>query len=396
MTVFEELDRTDPSPAGHAETQWQFLNRVSGPFWDAVRGKTEEWFANFCAESQNDLRSRLRSPDSRQFNAAFWELFLHESLLRAGYRVTCHPELPGTGRRLDFLVEGDGGDFYLEATVASDPDDKVTADRRRARVYQSLDRIESPNFYLWVDVNGEGGADLATRPLRSGLERWLASLDADELTDQLVESEDIRSLPSFEWETQDWQLVFRPWPKAPEHRGNDGARPLGVFGEGNAQVIDDGRPLRRALDDKGTAYGALDLPYVVAIRTSSISTDDFDVMNVLYGSSQVQFGRSADGTTVTREVRAPDGYWYDGTGDWAHRGVSAVLISHNVSPWSVTGEAPELWEHPAPERPVVAPQIWNRAVPGDSQLKKLPAEVSSATNLGLPAEWPPGDAFPGE
>ena len=48
----------------------------------------------------------------------FWELYLHEAYLRSGYAVTIHPHLAGTGRHPDFLIEGQGTRFYLEAVQA--------------------------------------------------------------------------------------------------------------------------------------------------------------------------------------------------------------------------------------------------------------------------------------
>jgi hypothetical protein len=56
------------------------------------------------------------------FPSAFFELFLHELLLRLGCNVEVHPD-PGTGssRRPDFLVtDPDGQQFFLEAVLATD------------------------------------------------------------------------------------------------------------------------------------------------------------------------------------------------------------------------------------------------------------------------------------
>ncbi len=392
MGVFDDIKRSDPSPATHAESHAQFLNRVHTPYWASVREVIEGWFRHLPEDAQADVRARLRSRDDRQFRAAFWELYLHETVIRSGCRVTCHPELARTSRRPDFLVEGAEGEFYLEARVASAADDKITADRRRNRVYDSLNRLDSPNFFLWVDVEGEGTSDLATRGLRRNLEEWLVTLDPDEVHRQLVETEDIRSIAPFEWKADDWYLVFRPWPKAPESRGGDDIRPLGVFGPGEAYMVDDVTPLKKALSDKGGAYGMLDRPFVIAVRTSSMTSDEFDVLNALYGSLQVQFTRSPSGETATREVRAPDGYWFAGT-HWQHRHVSAVLIARSLQPWTVSTDVPTLWQHPDPERRVAAPPMWRRAVVRGGELKYLDPSMAPHQLLDLPAGWPEGDPF---
>lgn len=86
------------------DSNFQFLDRVSGPYWDQVPGLIEEWFARLCTDARADVRSRLRSKEDRQYNGAFFELYLHECLLRMGYTVTCHRALEETSRRPDFLA----------------------------------------------------------------------------------------------------------------------------------------------------------------------------------------------------------------------------------------------------------------------------------------------------
>lgn len=91
MTIFSVTTRTDPSRANHGESQFQFLDRVSGSFWDQVRDLVEDWFSRLCPDAQADVRSRLRSRDNRQSKGAFFELYLHECLLRMGYSEWATP-----------------------------------------------------------------------------------------------------------------------------------------------------------------------------------------------------------------------------------------------------------------------------------------------------------------
>src|SRR4051812_45213903 len=118
MPVFDELTRSDPSPRSENESSSRFLNRAHTPYWAAVRGLIEEWFSRLPDANQAEVSGRLRSTDDRQFHGAFWELYLHESLVRCGFEVDCHPELRGTSRRPDFLARRDGDAMYVEARVA--------------------------------------------------------------------------------------------------------------------------------------------------------------------------------------------------------------------------------------------------------------------------------------
>ena len=165
-----------------------------------------------------------------------------------------------------------------------------------------------------------------------------------------------------------------------------------MFGPGEASIIDNATPLRRALGDKGGAYGSLGLPYVVAIRTSELLTDEFDILNVLYGTLKVQFGSGPNGEMATREVRSPDGYWLGATG-WMHRNVSAVLVAHSLMPWGLASTVPTIWKHPDPAHPIDPPPMWRRAVIADGQLEYVQPSVLPHQILGLPEVWPEGDAF---
>jgi hypothetical protein len=392
VVVFDVFDRSDSLPASHAESRAAFLNRAHTTFWAEVRRVMEEWFARVPADAQRDLRARLRSTDDRQFDAAHWELYLHESLIRAGFSVTLHPSVRGTNRHPDFLVDDGETGFYVEAAVVADSDRDVVLARRRARVFDALDRLSDPNFFLWIDVHREGDSDLATRPLRGGLLRWLATLDPDHVQQRLAQTGDIESVDPFEWQDAGWHIRFRPWPKAVEARGPSEHGLLGVFGPGDVALINDVAPLRRTLAAKGSAYGALDRPFVIAARTGGMFTDDFDVLNALYGTSQVEFGRRPDGSIVSRDIRALDGYWR-APGGWAHTHVSALVIARNLSPWSVAEAVTSIWEHPAPTMPMPSLSMWRRLATDGAQVREHPPTIAPNEFFGLPAGWPGTDPF---
>jgi hypothetical protein len=61
-------------------------------------------------------------------------------------------------------------------------------------VYDALNRLKSPNFFLWVDVEGKGSSDLRTKNLRSSLRAGHR---------QLVEFESIEAISPFEWRVDD-------------------------------------------------------------------------------------------------------------------------------------------------------------------------------------------------
>lgn len=333
------------------------MDRVAGPYWDQVRDLIEDWFSHLSLDVRADVLGRLRSKDDRQANGAFFELYLHECLLRMGYTVTCHPTVEGTNRRPDFLAEKGDGVVYIEARSASPSDLAVGATARANTVYESLDKIDSPNFFLWIDVERQGKSQFRIRPLRSKLETWLRTLDPQDYSDQGHGRNDF---PYLEHDAEGWQILFHAIPKSPEARGREGVRPLAIFGGGNAFQVQDEQGIRNALSDKGSAYGSLSAPYVVAVASNSFA-HDYDVENALYGTEVVEFTPDHDGEPLPGVLsRRPDGYWYRGH-QWDHRHVSAVLIVKGLHPARVSTLQPTLWEHPSPERTAPPLPMWRQS-----------------------------------
>ena len=393
VTVFSATSRADPSPAGHGESHFQFLDRVSGSYWDQVRDLIDDWFSRLCSDAQADVAGRLRSKDDRQSTGAFFELYLHECLLRMGFTVTCHPVLEGTSRRPDFLAEKGNNSIFIEARSASPSDVAVGRSARVNVVYDSLDKLDSPNFFLWIEVERHGDAPLRVRPMRRRLEKWLDGLDPDEYT---LVGKRRKELPGFIHNDAGWKIDFRAIPKSPNARGRKGARPLGIFGGGTAQWVQDEAGIRGALADKGSAYGAPGAPFVVAVASSSISLDDDDVLDALYGKEVVEFRTLADGRVSTVMARKPDGYWYGGT-RWEHRDVSAVLVVKNLHPAFVGKQRHTIWEHPDPTDAVGELPMWRRAFVGpDGNLAFADPDRSQADWFGLSDPWPAGEPFPHE
>lgn len=394
MSLFSDEPRSDSSPARHAESSVAFYDRVAGQYWDDVRQLMEHWFARFCANGQADVRARLRSTDDRQARGAFFELYLHELLVRSGCSVTCHPEIPNVSRVPDFLATRGDESFYLEARVIVGSAESAGRTKRINAVYDALNSVKSEDYFVWVDVESAGLAAPRTKQLRGGLEAWLGSLDYEEVR-QRWRRNSVKDLPVYRWQHEGWNASFRPVPKGLTARGVDpNIRPLGVFGGSRARWADDTAPIREALADKGTAYGKLDKPFVVAVGTFSSSDEDDDIRDALYGTEAYEMGTIEGGETVTRPVRQPDGYWSDGV-KWLHGGVSGVLLVRGLAPESAGRVIPTLWQHPEAVMPMKAelPACRRVVVAGD-RLEYVENSVSPRALFALPDPWPSGEPFP--
>ena len=116
MKLFDDIVRDD-SPARNAERLYPFLNRSSWTVSERARVLCEEWFSRYPKSDRQDLYRRFTSVEDSDHRGAYFELLLHELLVRLGCTVTVHPTISGTTKRPDFLVSLGDSRFYLEAMV---------------------------------------------------------------------------------------------------------------------------------------------------------------------------------------------------------------------------------------------------------------------------------------
>mgnify|MGYP001500633146 CR=1 FL=1 len=379
--------RTDVTPKRHSEGEFEFLDRVENPFFDRVRQLLNQWFEHMPEDMQPELRKRFMSRFSWQFAATFWELYVHETLQRAGWNLSPHPSVAGTDSVPDFLAERDGFSFYIECTVANTNIDPTGSGKRRTVLYDALDRVKSPNFYLSIDLEAIGPRDPPLNRLQRTLEIWLSTLDPD----SIVVSPDgtvSEGLPTFRWDRGDgWLLTFQALPKKPEARGEAGRRTLGL--PGVVVSWENHRdPLLHALRQKASRYGLLGRPYIIAVLDlDSPSADVEDIADALYQPLPSWLDpRQDNGRRMSRPV---DGFWAGLTGP-QHLQVSAVLTAGDLRPWTVCKSIPTLWQNPSTDYPLTALLPW----PSISGNPLGPSAISTDAPMplhqlyGLDETWP--------
>lgn len=389
LKVFEEWDRTDPQPAHHGEPLSTFLDRVAQPLFERVRSLMNDWVSSLPDEAMADVVPRLRSPLAHVFRAAFWELYVHEALVRCGFDVSVHPVVDGTLKVPDFLAVRGDARFYVEATAAAASDAERSGDARRAQLHDEFNKTESPNFFLWLDIEAEGDANPSVKQARSDLEGWLESLEPDEVTKLIAGSGAVDAMPRFVWEGGGWALSIGAYPKSVSARGDLSLRPLGIY-NGGAEMIDDRTPLLRRMKRKSSRYGALDAPFVLAVSGFSFTTDEQDIVDALFGSEQVTFALPPGGQEpIVRPTRAPDGLWVRQGGAGATQ-VSAVLFVPYIEPWEVAAKVPVLIRHPAAALPLAldCPYLRIGSVDEAGRLTWRDPEQPIAELFELPGDWP--------
>lgn len=388
MNIFDKTTRTYLGPKTHSETEYDYLNRSARAYCSRIRELLERWLDSYPSDDMDELISRFRASDDHGYYSAFFELYLHELNRKLGFDLHVHPEVEGDSHRPDFLVSHEGQDlFYLEATLSKNSDDEVAAQRRINKVYDTINRLISPDYFLEVKIEGSPASDPPGAKWREFLKRKINNLDYNQLEIEL-EKNGLDALPSWKRDHDGWEVTFRPIPKMPEARGKPDVRPIGVHWFANWE-LDEDEGIKSSIKEKAGRYGDLKLPYIIAINVMSMFFRDLSVANALYG----QFGHTAykhmDGSIHTKPRRKKNGAWGWPSSPKNTR-VSGVLIFDYLSPNKVPEIMPVLWHHPNAKYPVdintlpFHQRIWNTKTDKIELIKGR----SLRDVFRLPENWP--------
>jgi len=390
MSLFDDIVRTELRVRRENEPAFGYMNVSARAGIAAVRVLLEGWFAEVPdPRAKKDIRARFRSRTAVDHQGAFWELYLHTLLRRMGYEVQIHPPLsPGMRTQPDFLAAGPAGrTFYVEATQATPPRNDVAAEGRINELYDSLNRMDSPNFFLEVQLRGKTEVNIPGRRLREDLQCWLATLDLEEI-EHHYQNRSYENLPRFEWNFDGLQLTFTPIPKSPAMRGRGGVRPIAIQMPMGFEIVRVHENIRAAVEGKAQKYGNLAHPLIVAINVD----DDFcqweDIANALFGDEYAADHLLPDGSwRHEASARLPNGAFYGRLGP-RNRAVSTVIVTRRMSPTTLRLQHMWVVHNPYATAPL-APE-WlelSQLVAHNGTLQPW-ARRCAADILGVPLPWP--------
>ena len=129
-----------------------------------------EWLENAYntfPDRTEDLVKRFRKKDRSQHQGAYFELLIHELMLRSGGEIQIHPSGLGGAKNPDFLVESNGESFILEAktVMPKRPEDKYYYTDSEEDVFRKLRSLASNKFFFRVKFSGFLNRHLAKRQI---------------------------------------------------------------------------------------------------------------------------------------------------------------------------------------------------------------------------------------
>lgn len=384
--TFDSIQRNDDTHKKNGESSFQFYNRSSRPEIGRVRRLIEDFISRYPDDEVEELIARIRSGDDTNFKSATFELFLHEGLLRKGFKLSAHPDLPnGSGKKPDFLVKcPDGCEFYLEAVLATE---NYEADQggeaRKGIVLDSLSANPHQNFMVEIEDESYPKSQPSSKKLIRDIHRWLDSLDPDSVQQQ-INYQGFDSIIPFEWSHENWEMKFRPIPLKSEKRGKS----TNLIGIGGMAVgwVDTWSPIRDAIKYKGSKYGILEKPLLVAVNFNSFDLDKIDEMQALYGQEQFFF-EVGKPDKEPRMERAPNGVWHNKRGPQYTR-VSGAWIFNDLHPSSIAVRKQTIYFNPWATYPLPdSLKYFPYAIPENNKMCWFDG-VSFAELYGLNEGWP--------
>ncbi|HCE2447428.1 TPA: hypothetical protein NGU01_004503 [Vibrio parahaemolyticus] len=331
MLIFETKERDDETPMYYMEDSFEYLDRSSKLEAEAARTFLNTWVGQFPQDEALELVSRIKSGDKRHFDSAVFEIQLFAIMTGLKCTVDIHPELENDkDTKPDFLITTPRNEkFYLEAIVATgQTESEKSAEQRMNVVLDAINRLESKDFFLGIEANGNPETPPSGKKIRNELNKWLKTLDPDEVIEN-YRTKGETAIPKKKWSNGVWDVLFEAIPKAKNKRKSGRLIGLQIS---QATWANESETIRTAFLKKARRYGKLDKPLVVAANIASLGVDTTDEMQALFGTETWVLDRKTK--QLKFAGRKPDGVWLGDKGARYGR-LSGAWIFRNLNLWNL-------------------------------------------------------------
>ena len=341
LRLFDDIERSDLESGKRSVPSWQYLNRSGRPEYGYIRRVVEGWFRDFEAspEKRRELLSKFRNDDNRTHLGAFFELYLHALCKAQGFQIKVEPEWDQGSP--DFLLTSPSEETILLEATGIFPDRLFGSAAGLERlILDYLDeRTRSPDFFLSLQIQNAPRGNPPYSKMKKVVQNWL---------DGLVwqEKKRVEDYGTLLWKYESWSIEFSVIPKNDSARGKEDHRPIEV--ETHWAWVDEGPALKRVIREKSKHYGALDIPYILAINVMEFSVDEEALLDALFGRGVLSVNIE---TNESRFSRKADGIWIGPRGPRVKQ-VSGVCIFTELVPETMHKVNPVLWHHPSPSCPL--------------------------------------------
>lgn len=375
-SFFKSSDQKSPAPQYSGEPTYCFFDRVTGDYWDEVRQVADEFLNRVPESARKDIISRWRSNDEREATSAWWEVYLHEWLIRSGFSVQVHEEQTN-GTAPDFKATRNGLVFYLEATGPG-LSKKVQADlNRKADFYKHLNQVKTQEHALWVKKLVPGTGQIAFKKWREEIQKWIDEINRG--------SADLCS--SLLLEENGWRAEVAIWSRRTLPDPSFGPRAVAVYAPEGGGYDSEGE-FRKLVNSKRKKYGKLDAPLVIAIWGNEHLRRPRIWHDVLFEAMVGVVNSCGD---VVSEP-SNDGLW-GSPAAWRNQHVGGILVGLNPAFHYISRLTPRWIPHPGStltsSQQLLSPFAKSYTfTPESEDFIVEPARQTPSEFFGLPDPWP--------
>jgi len=335
--VFPQIERNSLEFSRISEPMYKYLSRSSRLEAKYIRNIVDIWFSHYPIHAQKELLANLQTLNDQQFLSAFFELYLHEMLLKMAFEIKIHPTLENDILKTpDFFVKDDVNEFYLEAKLSTVLSiDEIKGKKRLEDILNEINKIYCENFFVHVKIDGYPNSSVSIKRLRIVIIRWLEALNYEEIV--RLENEYSKQI-DLNIQLEGCNLVLSPKPNKTREKGK-----TLIYSESHSfSLLKTKETIRKAIHKKNSRYGKFEKPYILAINVLSPVCDYEDVFEALFGSDQCVFDPNKPDDEPPRNIRARDGKWKK---DFNTR-LSGVFIIKTLNPWTFTQKDMTLYLNP--------------------------------------------------
>ena len=296
-----------------------------------ARAKLNAWLKVWDFGDLSELVPRLTSRFSSQHEGAVWELFLNAMFRHLGFSVTRDP-LGIQGKTPDFFVQGNGIEFYVEATCVPSGA-QSTQEKNWLDLVSKVETLERDDFFISLLPVQMADESARSSYFNAQIMNFLDGLNYEDSVEWTIDETPTKSI-SF----ANWEIEVRAFRRSTREQPTG---IIGMRGVGSNGAIPDLENLKGKIHQKRKRYGQLMHPYLIAILENSFFAggDEWHRFGALFGQMTVVLHDNGS----SEMVRRPDGIWNEITGE---KNLEGLLLCSKMQLWDVELELPELWTNP--------------------------------------------------
>lgn len=280
IKLFDKTSEFIEGPASNNENSFNYFHKSNRVDIKIIRVTLENWFSKYPETEKKELKIRF----TKDFDSAFFELFLHELFVKSGFEIVIHPEVKGSKKRPDFLIIKNGKQTYVEAKICLDKTEvEMAFERLQNEFYDKLSKVKIKGFLLAIkEVNFITKKQPRVKELIAKIENEVAKLDPIQVTKD-IQKYGFEECPRIEYENKDFNIIVEPIPLIESKKNIISENPIGMF---PFEIFWGGgeESLRQSILKKANRYGKFEIPYLICINVLGKKTEKNDIENLVWGS----------------------------------------------------------------------------------------------------------------